>query len=55
MKTNALIAFIFCLIIGVTLTLQSDLPKIASDLGGIMALVGGVGFAIWVILEVRLR
>ncbi len=54
MRTGTLIFFITLLIIGVALNSQQELPKFVSNAGIVAALIGGIGFAIYVILQVRL-
>jgi len=54
MRANALVGFIVLLIIGVALTTREDAPKLISDVGGLLALVGGVGFAIYILQQLRI-
>lgn len=53
MKTGALLSFLALLIIGLALNSQEELPKYISDAGGTAALIGGIGFAIYIILQMR--
>ena len=54
MKTSALIAFITLLIIGVALNSQEQLPKFFSDVGITAALIGGIGFGLYIIFQIRM-
>lgn len=54
MRINALIGFFVLLIIGVVLNSQENASKTITDLGGLLALVGGTGFAIYMLQQLRI-
>lgn len=53
MNTNPLIGLFALFIIGVILNSQQSVPQNLSDLGGIFALVGGVGLTLYILKLLR--
>lgn len=51
MNISVLMTFIGLLIVGFMLSSQENIPEAISNAGGLMALLGGIGFGLYVLAE----